>query len=76
MDSWYPEMNEDATEDVNFVALMIILHEERVALGDMLGEVPRKTLVKDLGERTEDRRDYARLNVGPDTSLGLNGQSR
>ncbi len=76
MENWYPEMNKDATEEVNFVALMIILHEEPVALDDMLGEVPCKPFVKHHGEMTEDRRDYAMLNVGPDTGLGLNAQSR
>jgi len=54
MESWYPEMNEDATEDANFVALMIILHEEGVALDDMLGDVPCKPFVKNLGEGTQE----------------------
>jgi hypothetical protein len=46
-------MNKDATEDTNLVALMIILHEELVALDDMLGEVPCKPLVKNHGDVTE-----------------------
>ena len=64
----------DATEDENFVILMVILHEEPVALDDMLGEVPCEPFVKKLGDREEYGRDYARLNVGPDTSLGWNPQ--
>ena len=76
MENQYPEMNKDATEDANFITLMVILHEEPVALDDMLGEVPCKPFVKKLGDRAEDGRDYARLNVGPDTSLALNAQLR
>ena len=69
-------MNKDATEDANFVTLMVILHKEPVALDDMLGEVPCKPFVKKLGEGAEDGRDRAWLDVGPDTSPGLNTQLR
>ena len=34
------EMKKDATEEADFIIRTIILHEERVALEDMLGEVP------------------------------------
>jgi len=36
------EMKKDATEDADFITRMIILHEERVALDDMFGEVSRE----------------------------------
>jgi hypothetical protein len=54
MGNQYPEMNKDATEDANSVTLMVILHEEPVALNDMLRKVPCKPFVKKLGEGAED----------------------
>ena len=69
-------MNKNATEDANLVTRMVILHKEPVAFDDMLGEVPCKPFVKKLGERAEDRRDYARLDVGPNARLGLYAQLR
>ena len=36
------EMKKDATEEADFISRTIILHDEHVALDDMLREVPRK----------------------------------
>jgi len=36
------ETKKDATKEADFITPTIILHEERVALDDMLGEVPRE----------------------------------
>ena len=67
-------MNRDATEDADFITLTIMLHEEHVALDDMLGEVPREHQIKNFGEPAEDGRDCAWLHVGPDTRLRSNAQ--
>ena len=67
-------MNSDATKDADFITRTIIPHEEHVALGDMLGEVPREHQIKYLGKPTEHERDCARLQVGPDTRLRSNAQ--
>ena len=48
------EMNRDATEDANFITLTIILHEEHVALDDMLGEIPSEHQIKNFCEPAED----------------------
>jgi hypothetical protein len=63
-----PDMN-GRTEDGDAVTLVIILHEEFVTFHYVLGKVPRKCFVKNPGSDAEERRDDARLKVGPDASL-------
>ena len=59
----------NATEEAKFVTLMVIPHEECVAVDDMLVEVPRKSFVKKPGNRPEDRRDRAGFEICPNTGL-------
>jgi hypothetical protein len=61
-------MNE-RTKDRDAITLVIILHEEFVAIHYVLGKVPRKRFVENPGSDTEERRDDARLKVGPNASL-------
>jgi len=64
-----PEKNNNATEEANFITVPVILHEKHVAIEHMLIEVPGEPTVKKLGNRAEERRDCARLDVGTNTSL-------
>ena len=65
----FPRGTRNATEEADFITLMVIPHEECVAVDDMLVEVPRKSFVKKPGNRPEDRRDRAGFEVCPNTSL-------
>ena len=65
----FPRGTKKCTEEAKFITLMVIPHEERVALDNMLVEVPRKSFVKKPGNRPEDRRDCAGFEVYPNTSL-------
>ncbi len=58
-----------ATEKANFITLMVVLHEEGVAIDDVLVQVPRKLLVESPGNRVDEGGEYARLVVGPEAGL-------
>ena len=64
-----PKKKKNATEEANFIAAPVMLHEKHVAIEYMLIEVPRKPMVEKFGNRAEERRDCAGLDVGTDTSL-------
>ena len=57
------------TEHADAISLVIILHEELVAVHYVFGEVPRERLVKNSGSGAEERRDDSRLEVCPDPGL-------
>jgi hypothetical protein len=61
--------NKNATEETNFITAPVILHEKHVSIDYMLTEVPREPRVKILGNRVEERRNSAGLNVGADAGL-------
>jgi hypothetical protein len=61
-------MNE-LTKDADAVSLVIILHEEFVAVHYVLGEIPRQRLIQNPSTDTENWRNYSWWEVRPDASL-------
>jgi len=58
-----------ATEKANFITLTVVLHEEGVAIDDVVVQVPRKLLVESPGNSVDEGGEYARLVVGPEAGL-------
>jgi len=48
---------------------MVVLHEEGVAIDDVVVQVPRKLLVESPGDRVDEGGEYAGLVVGPEAGL-------
>ena len=64
-----PKKDKNPTEEGNSITVRVLLHEKHVAIEHMLTEVPREPTVKRLGNREEERRDRAGLDVSTDSSL-------
>ena len=63
------KQKKNATEEANFIAVPVMLHEKHVAIEYMLIEVPREPTVEEFGNRAEERRYCAGLDVGTNSSL-------
>ena len=64
-----PENDKNATEEANFIILLVMLHEKPVSIEYMLVDVQRQRTVEKLDNRAKERRGCTGLDIGAYTSL-------